>query len=150
MMKYTVNNFNIDEDINLSHDELKQLRMEVYSSFTRYGESFCYDRSKQILNDMGIGKVITFSISGNAICDMKANETRLTIPHRRNYPYGINWIYHTVYVYKNYVITHELEYPMKLDTYIKILNALNNSILKHKGLKSVHMKIEFERMEQRI
>lgn len=109
------------------------------------GTGNCFERSEYIRHIFGSGEVMTFSIEGLSIKHTKNIENvvqctpRIRIPYSPNvYREEVIWAYHTVFVYKGYVFTYEIDnWHCSLKMYRGALNSLNAQIIKARNEKQI-------------
>lgn len=138
---YTVDNetslFSNSED-ELSNNELNEILNAMQESSNYYPDiGYCFERAVHTRTLLNKGEVLTFSVDG--ICKTKSQvfenlvhcALEFVIPCDSLYSDINSWVYHSVYVYKNYVFTYELnDFYTLLRTYRKRLNKINNIKIK--------------------
>lgn len=129
----------------LTQSEKQQIFLAMRNALTQFPEAgYCKERAWLIRQQLGIGEVMTFSRTGFSVFgnNFEANVQRayeFTIPFDSNYYRDIvDWVYHTVFVYKKYVFTYE--FPalcMPLKNYRALLNQLNGVVIRARNEKSI-------------
>lgn len=129
----------------LTQSEKQRIFLAMRNALTQFPEAgYCKERAWLIRQQLGIGEVMTFSRTGFSVFDnnFEANVQRayeFTIPFDSNYYRDIvDWVYHTVFVYKKYVFTYEFpSLCMPLKNYRALLNQLNGVVIRARNEKSI-------------
>lgn len=129
----------------LTQPEKQKIFLAMRNALMKFPEAgYCKERAWLIRQQLGVGEVMTFSRTGFSVFDnnFEANVQRayeFTIPFDSNYYRDIvDWVYHTVFVYKKYVFTYE--FPalcMPLRDYRALLNQLNGVVIRARNEKSI-------------
>ena len=129
----------------LTQSEKQRIFLAMRNALTQFPEAgYCKERAWLIRQQLGVGEVMTFSRTGFSVFDnnFEANVQRayeFTFPFDSNYYRDIvDWVYHTVFVYKKYVFTYE--FPalcMPLKNYRALLNQINGVVIRAHNEKSI-------------
>lgn len=121
----------------LTEDNVNEIIKAMQMAEIEYPEcGYCDYRARYIRDVLNFGQVMTFSKEGDSAEDIydsyPSESSFIRIPHSPSCYRGETfWAYHTVFMYKNYVFTYEIEnWYCPLKDYRSRLNLLNGFTVK--------------------